>query len=145
MSKIFRETIHAQGHRNVTARHKTTLEFTKDEHLTPRGDCIIAIKSDRGLQEFSEEFKSAMRDDNAELEITIDCGGLIERVKARGDSNLILTHPMDMVIRKGDFICDRTIGVKANKVAIDLDRNLIERLKQGNEIIIQFKITKSKY
>ena len=36
----------AYGHPNITAKHKTTLEFTKDKELSLRGDCIVGVKSD---------------------------------------------------------------------------------------------------
>ncbi|MBU4266299.1 MAG: DUF371 domain-containing protein [Candidatus Altiarchaeota archaeon] len=138
------ETIRARGHENVTARHKTTLEFTKEEHLTPRGDCIIAVSADRGLQEFSEEFKNLLKDDDAVLEITIECGGISEILKAKGHHNLTLTHPTDMVVRKSDFICDRTLAIGADKASIDLDRELVEKLKRGSEVIIKLKAIKPK-
>ena len=138
------ETIRARGHENVTARHKTTLEFTKEEHLTPRGDCIIAVSANRGLQEFSEEFKNLLKDDDAVLEITIECGGISEILKAKGHHNLTLTHPTDMVVRKSDFICDRTLAIGADKASIDLDRELVEKLKRGSEVIIKLKAIKPK-
>ena len=137
-------SIRARGHENVTARHKTTLEFTKEEHLTPRGDCIIAVGADRGLQEFSKEFKNLLKDDDAVLEIRIECGGISETVRARGHSHLTLTHPTDMVVRKSDFICDRTLAIGADKASIDLDRGLIEKLKRGSEVIIKLKAIKPK-
>jgi len=139
-----KETIRARGHENVTAMHKTTLEFTKETHLTPGGDCIIAIGADRGLQEFPEEFKNSLKDDDAVLEITIKCGGISEIVKARGHPNLTLTHPTDMVVRKSDFICNRTLAIGADKASIDLDRGLVEGLKDGKRAIIKLKITESK-
>jgi len=138
------ETIRARGHENVTARHKTTLEFTKEEHLTPRGDCIIAVGADRGLQEFPEEFKDLLKNDDAILEITIECDGISETVMAKGHRDLTLTHPTDMVVRKSDFICDRTLAIGADKASIDLDRGLVEKLKHGNEAIIKLKAIKPK-
>ncbi|HIP58595.1 MAG TPA: DUF371 domain-containing protein, partial [Archaeoglobus profundus] len=36
-----KEVITAWGHPNITAKHRTTLEITKDEELSIRGDCII--------------------------------------------------------------------------------------------------------
>jgi len=138
------EIIRATGHENVTSRHRTTLEFTKETHLTPRGDCIIAVGADRGLQEFSEEFKNLLRDDDAILEITIECDGISETVRARGHHNLTLTHPTDMVVRKSDFICGRTLAIGADKASIDLDRGLIEKLKRGSEAIIKLKAIKPK-
>ena len=138
------ETIRARGHENVTARHRTTIEFTREGYLTPSGDCIIAIDAERGLQEFSEEFKNLLKDDGAILEITIKCGGISEIVKAKGHPKLTLTHPTDMVVRKSDFICDRTLAIGADKASIDLDRRLIEKLKEGSEAVIKLKITESK-
>lgn len=137
-----KETIHARGHKNVTARHRTTLEFTKEKHLTPRGDCIIAISADKGMREFSEEFKNALRNNNSKLEITIKCAGLIEQVMARGHPKLRLTHPTDIVVRKSNFICDRTLAIKSNKSAFDLNRKFVEKLKEENDIIIELKISK---
>ena len=138
------ETVRARGHENVTSRHRTTLEFTKGEHLTPRGDCIVAVGADRGLQEFSEEFKNLLKDDDAVLEITIECDGISEMVKAKGHHNLTLTHPTDMVVRKSDFVCGRTLAIGADKASIDLDRGLIEKLRRGGEAIIELKILKPK-
>lgn len=134
-----KETIRAKGNRNVTARHRTTLEFTKEKHLTLRGDCIIAVSADKGMQEFSEEFKNALRN-NSRLEITIKCSGLTEKVMARGHPGLRLKHPTDIVVRKSNFICDRTLAIKSNKSAFDLNRNFVEKLKEENDIIIELKI-----
>ena len=55
------EKINALGHKNVLAKHKTTLEITKDDHLTPQGDCIVAVSADRGPKEFSKDFLEALK------------------------------------------------------------------------------------
>ena len=39
-------TFLAFGHKNITANHKTTLEFTKENSVTKKGDCIIGVNSD---------------------------------------------------------------------------------------------------
>ncbi len=39
-------TFTAQGHPNILATHKTTLEITKDTEVTGEGGCIIAVKAD---------------------------------------------------------------------------------------------------
>ncbi|MHA1410910.1 MAG: DUF371 domain-containing protein, partial [Candidatus Odinarchaeia archaeon] len=53
----FYEEFKARGHENITATHPTTLEITKDMKLTPRGDCIIAVGSEKALFDFSDEIK----------------------------------------------------------------------------------------
>jgi hypothetical protein len=134
------EKIKARGHRNVTARHKTTFEFTKETHLTPRGDCIIAVSVDRSLPELSERFREALQREGAVLEIVLHCSGLTEKIIACGSPDLILKHPTDLVVRKSTFICDRTLAVKADKAAIDFNREFVGRLRYGGEVLIELKI-----
>ena len=50
----------AYGHPNITAKHKTTLEFTKDENLSLRGDCIVGVKADFSLSEIKKFIKSLL-------------------------------------------------------------------------------------
>lgn len=134
------EVIKARGHANIRATHGKTLEVTKETHLTPRGDCIIAVGADRGLGELEGEFKNALRNPNAVLEMTIECGGLEDKVTAYGHPKLTLNHPTDMVVRKSEFVCDRTLAVRADKAAADLNRKLVEKLAQGGEATIKLKV-----
>ncbi|MFW6117532.1 MAG: DUF371 domain-containing protein [Thermoproteota archaeon] len=137
------EVISAYGHGNVQATHRSTLEVTKEEWLTKRGDCIIAVAADKGMNDFKPEFKKCLSRENAELEMSIQVGGVKEVVKARGDSRLILSHSTDMVVRKSDYICSRTLAVRADKAAQDLPRRLVEKLKnpkQRVEIVLTVKV-----
>lgn len=136
------ERIIAWGHENISAMHPTTLEITKEGHLTPRGDCIVAVNANKGLLELNEEFKSMIRNKKAKITCTIRCGNLKETIIGRGDEKLVLTHPTDMVIRKSEYICPRTLMIKANKAAVDLDRGLINRIKnRKSKIIIELEVT----
>lgn len=126
------EVIHARGHVNVKSTHKKTLEITREDHLTPRGDCIIAVKADKGLNELGREFMNALKSGNAVLELTIKCNGVKDTVKAMGHPDLTLDHPTDMVVRKSSYTCSRTLAVKADKAAVDLDRRLVEELARDN-------------
>ena len=94
------ETILARGHENITATHKTTFEITKEESLTRRGDCIIAVSANKAMPDFKPKFKRALKNENAKLIIEIKAGEIREIVRAYGSSQLQLTHPTDMVIRK---------------------------------------------
>ena len=121
------------GHRNIQATHKTTLEITKDKHLTKRGDCIVAVAADRALSDLSAEFKETLRKTNAKLTITIEVDGITEQIDAEGSPNLILAHPSDLVVRKSDYVCNRTLAIRADKAACDLSRELIEKLKNPQQ------------
>ncbi len=122
------EIIHCRGHGNVKATHKSTLEFTKENYLTSKGDCILCVGADRGINDFSEEFKSALRA-GKKLLIRIKVGDLIDEVRAEGSPELILDHEYSMVIRKSTYIDARTLAIRANKAAKDIDRRLVELLK----------------
>jgi len=130
------EAIGARGHRNITAKHRTTLEFTVEKELTLRGDCIIAVSAGKGCLGLGEGFREALRNDGARLEILIECDGISEKVVAYGSSKLMLTHPADAVIRKSDFICPRTLAINADKAACDLGRNLVEKLRSGKPVFL---------
>ena len=128
-----KEVISAQGHENILATHKTTLEFTKDKHLSKKGDCIVAVAADKSLADLSAEFKENLQKPHAKLTVLIEAGGITEQVIAQGSPKLILTHPTDVVIRKSDYVCNRTLAVHADKAAKDLARNLLEKLKNPKQ------------
>jgi hypothetical protein len=127
------ETILARGHENILATHKTTLEITKEAELSKRGDCIIAVSADKTLADLSTEFKQSLRKEKARITIMIEAGNTIETVKANGSPKLILTHPTDMVVRKSDYVCTRTLAIHADKAANDLSRELVQKLKNPKQ------------
>ncbi len=128
-----KEIVFGYGHENIQATHKTTLEFTKDPHLSKKGDCIAAVAADKALADLTAEFKEKLRKPNAKLTITIEANGITERVNARGSPKLILTHLTDMVIRKSEYVCSRTLAVHADKAAQDLPKDLVEKLKKPEQ------------
>ena len=44
------EAFWAMGHELISATHGTTLEITKEGHLTKGGNCIVAISSEKGAR-----------------------------------------------------------------------------------------------
>ena len=137
---MLRETIHAVGHPNVSARHKTTFEITKESRLTPQGDCIIAITADRGLTDFSEEFLKTLKNDKATLEIKMACCGIEENITAHGHPDLSFTNHEEMVVRKSSYICGRTLAVRADKASCDLRRDFVKKLREGNSLSVELTI-----
>lgn len=128
-----KEIIVCRGHENVLSTHRTTIEITKEAELTLAGDCIVGVGADKGMLDLSEEFKERLKSE-CEVEIVFECGGVKDVVHARGSPKLVLDHPSDMVIRKSDYICGRTLAVGADKASIDLKRELVEKLKTGAEL-----------
>ena len=127
------EIIFASGHTNIQATHRATFEITKETHSSKKGDCIIAVAADKGLADLSTKFKENLRKDNVKLIILIEVGGLSDQVHAYGSSQLILEHPTDIVVRKSNYICERTLAIRADKAACDLSRKLVEKLKNPEQ------------
>ena len=125
-----KEKISAWGHPNITANHRTTFEITKEEHLTKRGDCIIGVKAEKSISEISDEIKNKLKENAfARIELILPQYGLKEVVEGYGSIAMTFNHPMDIVIRKSNFVCGRTLLIKASKAARDLDREMVELLK----------------
>lgn len=127
------ESIIGLGHKNIRATHRTTLEITKEKELTVRGDCIVAVSVDKGFPDLKPKFKELLRKDGARVTILIDAGGIIETVSASGCSRLVLSHPMDLVVRKSDYVCGRTLAIRADKAACDLSRKLVAALQNPSQ------------
>ncbi len=137
-----KDEVKAIGHMNVLALHKTTLEWTRETHLTPRGDCIIAVDADKSIGDIDEEVLNALKKPDTKIKLIITCDGLSDTVTAYGHPNLSFTHPTDTVVRKSDFTCSRTFAVNADKGSVDLDRDLIGALKKGLPVLIELSIVK---
>ena len=122
------------GHENTTARHKTTLEFTKEEHLGLEGDCIVGVKADFSLPQLKEFIKN-LHSKKITIIIKTIKNEIIEKINAEINPNF--DDDKEMVIRKTDFISGRTLAIKADKAAFGLNRDLIEFLrKKENQITI---------
>lgn len=135
------EVIHAHGHENVLSTHRTTLEITKEPHLTRGGDCVIALSADKAMNELGTQFKQGLRRSDARVMILIEAGGVADVVTAFGNPALIMTHPTDLVVRKSNHICGRTLAIRADKAAWDLPRELVEKLRNPQqEVKITFSV-----
>lgn len=128
------EVILARGHAKVNATHRSTFEITMDEHLSEEGDCIIAVSANKAAAGLSESFKEALRKPNAILTIVIEAGAIMEQINAHGSSRLILSHPTDLVVRKSDYVCSRTLAVRSDKAAKDLSRELVQKLQDSRQM-----------
>jgi len=131
---ILREKFVAKGHKNIKATHRSTIEITKEEHVTPRGDCIIAVSSEKALTDLDPMLKDKIRS-GWYVATIFKSDDIIDHVIGRGDPRLTLRDPVRIIIRKSDFIDDKTLMIRSDKAAIDLDRRLVSRLKDRKSIL----------
>lgn len=118
------------GHEHIRATHPTTFEITKENYVTPRGDCIIGINSSKACYDLLPEIKSKLKADGVKVSLTIKVGEETFKVLARGSSNLLLIDKKSMVVRKSDYICPRTLAIKSTASAKDIPRSLIKLLQK---------------
>ncbi len=125
-----KDEIIAWGHENITARHRTTLEVTKEENLTLRGACIIGVKADKAIRDIDERIKEWLRAGNRiEIEIILPQYALKDSLVGFGSRDMTFEHKTDIVVRKSDYVCERTLAIRANKAAKDIDREIVKLLK----------------
>ena len=114
------------GHANILCTHRNTLEFTKADYVTKRGDCIVGINSD-----FDTEKLKKLK---GKLKITIKTKNTSDVVFA--DKNEEFSHETEMVIRKTTFKDKRTFAINADKSAMQLKRELVKDLMSGEKATI---------
>ncbi len=125
------EEIQAFGHYLILAKHKTTIEVTRENFLTKRGDCIIGIKANKSCFDLSEKTKKFLRE-GKKIKFVFQVDDIADEVIAYGSKDLLLQNQTSFVIRKSSFIDDRTIAINADKASCDLKRDLVEALKNPN-------------
>lgn len=130
------ERLYARGHSNIKASHRTTFEITKDDYVTPRGDCIIAVKASKAAAELCDELKKAIISGSyVTLILILHPYNLVETAQGVGASTLTLEDTRSIVVRKSSFVDRRTIAIKSDKAAADLDRNFVKHLKNSDSIL----------
>ena len=133
------ERVYATGHYNVQCSHRTTIELTKDVNITPRGTCILGVNASKACNDLSNDLKKFIKNgEKIEVEIILD--NIVESFHGFGHANLSLTDENDMVFRTSNFICDRTVLINCSKASCNINRDIIEKLKNpGKNFALIFK------
>jgi hypothetical protein len=126
------DTIHAFGHKNILCTHNTTIEITKDNLLTKKGNCILGIRSSKACVDLNSKLKALLKLGNR-FKINVIVGEYKDYFYGYGHPDLTLLDKKDMVFRKSQFICDRTVLIKCTKSSNELNKLLIEQLKTNDE------------
>ena len=116
-----------KGHINILGTHRNTLEFTKDKDLSKNGDCIIGVEADFDIT----KLKTILKKDK--VKIIIKTENHIDELECEINKEFSDEH--EIVIRTTDFLSERTLGINATKAAKDIDRNLIEELKDDSKTL----------
>jgi len=87
-----------------------------------------------------------MRNSRTKIIIVLEIDGLRDEITAYGDEKLRLISRNSMVIRKSTYIDDRTLAIRADKAAKDINREIVKKLRDPNKkITITLKVVNPKY
>lgn len=125
---MIEDSVVFHGHHNVSATNRRTFEITREEDLTPRGDCIIGVRASKACSTLDPVVRRALSS-GERAELTIEAGDFFLSMEAEGSSLLTLTDPISMVIRRSHFPSPRTLAVGADMAAADLPRGLAKLLQ----------------
>jgi len=117
------------GHENIRSNHQKTIEITKESHLTPRGDCIVGVNASSSCIDLPDELKNKLKNSETNVCFTIRVGTDEFTLKGKGHPDLVLSHTQDIVLRKSDFTCPRTLSVKCDKASDMVPRDMISKLQ----------------
>ena len=118
-------TFRCHGHENIRAKHHKTIEFTKDSELTRRGTCIIGIRAD-----FEPSRLKAL---SGKIKITIEVDGLTDRFYAT--INPDFDDEDEIVFRRSRYRSKRTLGMRLNKGANTIRRDIVQLMKDPNQVM----------
>lgn len=120
-----------KGHKNLLATNRMTMEVTREDYLTLRGDCIVGILADSACKDLPDAAKAFLTGGDPRVRFVLSVEGETFEFLASGSSSLTLTHPVSMVIRKSTYTCSRTLAVKSSAAASDVPRSMVRRLASG--------------
>lgn len=117
------------GHKNVRSLHPKSIEITTDSDLTVNGDCIVGVRASCGCLGIPDEMKTLLQKPQSEVTCTILVDDLSYKITGRGSEKLTLKNPHDIVIRKSNFTCPRTLSIGCDTASDSIPRQMIAALQ----------------
>jgi len=134
------ERIYAYGHENILCTHNSTIEITKDKSLTKKGDCIIGVNASKACNDLTLEIKGQIKS-GKKFKVILKVDDIQDYFYGFGNKRLRLLDKNDIVFRKSNFICDRTVLINCSKSSIELNRDLTRTLRNPKtKLMIIFKV-----
>ncbi|HEU5221479.1 MAG TPA: DUF371 domain-containing protein [Candidatus Nitrosotalea sp.] len=117
------------GHKNVRSLHPKSIEITTDSDLTVNGDCIVGVRASCGCLGIPDKMKTLLQDPQSEVTCTILVDDFSYKITGRGSEKLTLKNPHDIVIRKSNFTCPRTLSIGCDTASDSIPRQMIKALQ----------------
>ena len=122
--------ITAHGHHTVRATHHKSLEIKRGHNLDLRETCVVAVGAAWDPE--------ALRALPQPIEVTVGVGG--QQASFTATRNPRFSSTESMVFRSSRYNDRRTLGVEASLSARDLDRALVEALRDPDtEVVVTIR------
>ncbi len=122
------DSIHFHGHKNIIGSHRNTLEITRENEISKRADCIIGVRSSKGCSGLSPALAKHIQNSGA-LSFVIRVENYSFAFSGIGSSELTLKHDSEIVLRRSDYVSERTAAIHCSAAAIDIPREIVWKLK----------------
>lgn len=119
----------AKGHPNVRSKHKTTFMTTKEPELSLKGDCIIVVSAGMGLKDIPQQAKDMAQSSKTSITFRLDVGEHTFEARGNGHPDLSYTDPIDMVARRSNYTCVRTLMINCDKTSQDIPDDVVKALQ----------------
>ncbi len=93
------------------------------------------MKASKGLADLPPEIKKTLSKADGMVRMTLLVGSHPFTVEGRGALGLSHSHPTDIVVRKSNFVSDRTLMVKADKAAANIPLDMVQLLRDPSQRI----------
>lgn len=118
-----------RGHHNVLSNHKKSIEITRENDLSLNGDCIIGVGSNKGCSHLDQLLRCQLQKNNARIKMEIIVEDMSFVILGRGNLKLMASDTKDIVIRKSNFCCPRTLSISCDKAASDIPIGIVRKLR----------------
>ncbi len=137
------DEISAFGHKNILCTHKSTIEITKSENLTLKGNCVLGVKASKACFDLNPKLKKSIQN-SEKISACIKMEDSEVFFYGYGHPKLMLMDKNDIVFRTSSYLCDRTILINCSISSVDLERELVEKLRDPKKkFTITFRLASS--
>ncbi len=99
---------------------------------------MIGVGAGIGARHLPRPFKSYLRN-GGRVRVVLVAGDAVDVVEGEGDPKMSFDDPVGMVFRRSDYVDGRTVLVRCDKGASDLDRRLVENLRRGEALEVRLE------
>jgi hypothetical protein len=127
-----KQEFRAWGHPLISALNGRKLTITRDDKV--HDDSVIAIRSELAAADLTDDIKQALKE-RKRISLHLRTAGAQERIDAFGSFKMRLDDRENLILTKSDFVDSATAGVRSNKAAADLLRDLVALLRDDDQEI----------